>query len=107
MSEAPPAEARAAADEVAPEPAPAKRARGGRRRKTPEAADAAEAAEDAETSESPAPEPANDRGEGRAPAAPEAPAIERQLDSAGAEPLGEDGPAGPPRRGWWQRTFGP
>ncbi|HYG30114.1 MAG TPA: ribonuclease E/G [Allosphingosinicella sp.] len=77
-----PAEAEPAAEEVAP--APVKRSRAGRRKK----ADA-----DAETADAPpetAPEPANDR----APAS-ETPAGE------------EDEPSGPPRRGWWQRTFGP
>jgi ribonuclease E len=100
--EAPPAETVAADAEVAPEPAPAKRTRGGgRRRKAAEP----EAVEDvAPAEESAAPEPANDRN--GAPASPEGPAIERQLDSAGAETAAEDDPSGPPRRGWWQRTFG-
>jgi ribonuclease E len=88
VSEAAPVEAEAEAVEAAPEPAPAKRSRGGRRRKPPEAEAAAE----------PAPEPANDR---ESPAAGESGA-EGGSDAEGAE----DGPSGPPRRGWWQRTFG-
>jgi ribonuclease E len=93
VAEAPPAAAVAADAEIAPEEAaPAKRSRAGRRKKAPEIAD-----------EAPAPEPANDRA---APASPEGPAIERQADSAGTESDESDAPAGPPRRGWWQRTFG-
>ena len=95
-------EADQAPEETRPEPTPAKRSRGGRRRK-----DAAPA-EPAPAAETGAPEPANDRGNGRrrvAPASPEGPMIERQMDSAGA--VGDpDDESGPPRRGWWQRTFG-
>ncbi|MDP9414410.1 MAG: Rne/Rng family ribonuclease [Pseudomonadota bacterium] len=44
------------------------------------------------------PEAANDAA---APAAPEAPVLEREEQAEG-----EAGTAEPPRRGWWQRTFG-
>jgi ribonuclease E len=105
VSQAPPVEAAAADAEVVPEAAPAKRSRAGRRKK----ADAAPAAE--ETPEAPpgsapepAPEPANDRAP--EPASPEGPALDRQVESAGSDTATEDAPSGPPRRGWWQRTFG-
>jgi ribonuclease E len=64
-----------------------------------------------EAAEPTPPQPANDRApakqrQTRAAAtvrrdAPEAPVLERedQMDS-------DDGSSGPPRRGWWQRTFG-
>jgi ribonuclease E len=71
---------------------PAKKSRAGRRKKTAEP-----------EAEAPAPEPANDRN---GPASPEGPALERQADSAGTESDPDDAPGGPPRRGWWQRTFG-
>ena len=96
QSEAPEPEAPA---ETPAEPAPAKRARGGRRRKGEEAPDA-----EGSAPAGPAPEPANDRGS--APASPEGPALERQIESAGADADSDGAPSGPPRRGWWQRTFG-
>ncbi len=37
--------------------------------------------------------------------APEAPVLERQ-EASGDEPASDAADAGPPRRGWWQRTFG-
>ncbi|HEX8366499.1 MAG TPA: ribonuclease E/G [Allosphingosinicella sp.] len=77
-----PAEAEPAAEEVAP--APVKRSRAGRRKKADADAEAADAPPET------APEPANDRA------------------PASGTPVGEaDEPGGPPRRGWWQRTFGP
>jgi ribonuclease E len=99
VADAPPAAAVAADAELAAgEPAPVKRSRAGRRKKADEPAP--DAAEDAQ-----APEPANDRA--AAPSSPEGPAIARQAESAGADSDEGDAPAGgPPRRGWWQRTFG-
>jgi ribonuclease E len=85
VTEAPPAEAEAPPGEAAP--APAKRSRAGRRKKAD-----AEVAAVADAATETAPEPANDR------------APEPVSDGPGAE---EDEPSGPPRRGWWQRTFGP
>jgi ribonuclease E len=119
-SDAPPAEAVAAADAVAPaeeapaaeapaeEEAPAKPKRRRRSKKAEEAeaaaaaeaasAEAAPAAEDA-----PAPEAANDR----AAKSPEAPVLERLTEEATPSAATEaPADAGPPRRGWWQRTFG-
>jgi ribonuclease E len=84
VSEAPPAEPEAPAEEAAP--AAAKRSRAGRRKKAD--AEVPAPAEPAET----APEPANDR------------APVPVSDGLVGE---EDEPSGPPRRGWWQRTFGP
>ncbi|HMJ93706.1 MAG TPA: Rne/Rng family ribonuclease, partial [Allosphingosinicella sp.] len=40
-----------------------------------------------------------------APKAPEAPMLDRQATPEGAD-AGDDEESGPPRRGWWQRTFG-
>jgi len=97
VAEAPPAVPAAAdPDGGGEEAAPAKRSRAGRRKKAPEPA--LESSDDA-----PAPEPANDRS---APDSPEGPAIERLAESPGTEGDESDAPAGLPRRGWWQRTFG-
>jgi len=94
-SEPVPAAAAATAEaEPAEEAPPAKRSRAGRRKKTAEPEAEAEAA---------APEPANDRAD---PASPEGPALERQADGAESDSDPGDAPGGPPRRGWWQRTFG-
>jgi ribonuclease E len=103
VSEAAPADAAAADAEVAPPP---KRSRAGRRKKVTEDAPApADAA--AETAAEPAPEPANDRGDAaRVADAPEGPALDRQAESSGSDEAASDAPSGPPRRGWWQRTFG-
>jgi ribonuclease E len=107
VAEATPVEA-AANSETPPKP------RRGRRKKTDEtvATEApAPAAEEpappqpANDSEAPAEErPARRRGRAKAAAdAPEAPVLERMEATADADgPLGD----GPPRRGWWQRTFG-
>lgn len=86
---APVAEAAPAAEEVKPK---ARRSR----RKVADAEAPAPAAPEAATPERATPEPATPRPANDAAAAPEA---------------GEDGEAGddeggPPRRGWWQRTFG-
>ena len=98
-AEAPPAEAAADEAEAAPEPAPAKRTRARRGKKSEAAPDAVSAAE-----ETAAPEPANDRA---ADAAPTAPAGERErVDADAGEAEEGDDSSGPPRRGWWQRTFG-
>jgi len=94
VSEAPAAAAPAAEAEAAEEAPLAKRSRPGRRKKTAEPPDA-----DGAT----APEPANDRAD---PESPEGPAIARQTQSADTEGDPDDAPGGPPRRGWWQRTFG-
>jgi ribonuclease E len=83
-AEAPPAEAEGPAEAAPPT---AKRSRAGRRKKADADVPAA-----AEASAETAPEPANDR------------APEPLSEGAGGE---EDDPSGPPRRGWWQRTFGP
>jgi ribonuclease E len=107
VSEAAPADAAAAEAEVAPPP---KRSRAGRRKKVAEPVAEEASAPDAPVADAapePAPEPANDRGDAaRAADAPEGPALDRQADSSGSEEAGSQAPAGPPRRGWWQRTFG-
>jgi ribonuclease E len=102
VSEAAPADAAAADAEVAPP----KRSRAGRRKKVTDDAPApADTA--ADTAAEAAPEPANDRGDAaRAADAPEGPALDRQADSSGTDEAASDAPSGPPRRGWWQRTFG-
>jgi ribonuclease E len=41
------------------------------------------------------------------PVSPEAPVLAREVDgSAAAADAADEGEGGPPRRGWWQRTFG-
>jgi ribonuclease E len=104
VSDAAPADAAAAEAEVA---APPKRSRAGRRKKVTEEAPApADAAAETAAAE-PAPEAANDRGDAaRVADAPEGPALDRQAESSGSEEAASDAPSGPPRRGWWQRTFG-
>jgi ribonuclease E len=100
-----PAEAAAAAQEVAPEPAPETTAEEAptkpkrRRRKKGEEAEApaAEPAPDA----APAPLAANDRE-----VSPEAPVLEREASAPETEAEAAPADGGPPRRGWWQRTFG-
>jgi ribonuclease E len=88
---APAADAEAPAEEA---PAPVKPKRS--RRKKAEEVPAASAPEPAAAeAEAPAPEAANDRG-GEAPAEP-SPAQAAEAAQA---------VEGPPRRGWWQRTFG-
>jgi ribonuclease E len=100
-SEAPAAEPEPAqAAEAAPaaeEEKPAKPKRT-RRKKAPEAEAPAEApAPEAEAApEAPAPEAANDR-DGTTAGEPSGPAESEPAEAA---------EAGPPRRGWWQRTFG-
>ena len=118
--EAAPVEAVAAAEEVAP----AKPKRSRRKKAEEPVVIAPPPAEDAAPAEPPAlveaqaPQAANDGGaaeekpkrRSRAKAAadaPEAPVLERQADGPALD--AEDGGAdadGPPRRGWWQRTFG-
>ena len=103
VAEAPPVEAAANAEEP---PAKPKRTR---RKKTVEPQpDASEAAEAAPPQPANDPAPAEQRQAQAAasaqtlrPDAPEAPVLERQ-DEMDAD----DGSSGPPRRGWWQRTFG-
>ncbi|MFN3945333.1 MAG: ribonuclease E/G [Allosphingosinicella sp.] len=93
---APEAAPEAPAETAEAEEKPARRRRS-RRKAEPETADA-----DAPTAEAPA-------AEAEAPRPPEAPVLERQADEpAGTEAANdaEAAPAGPPRRGWWQRTFG-
>jgi ribonuclease E len=109
-SDAAPAEAVAAAEAVAPaeeaapaaeaEEAPAKPKR--RRRKkaddaeaAPAEAPAAEAPSAAAEAPAPAPEPAAK--------AEEAPAADTAVADRAEQPAAD---SGPPRRGWWQRTFG-
>jgi ribonuclease E len=77
--------------EAQPEEAPKKPRRGGRRKKAEEAVE-----------EPSRPAAAND---GELPPAPEAPVIERRAEEPAEAGL-EGETAGPPRRGWWQRTFG-
>jgi ribonuclease E len=98
-AEAEPVEAVAA--EAVAEEAPAKPRRSRRKKAEPAAA------------ESPAPQAANDEGDEPTPPAParreapEAPVLERQMAGEGSPDNGGDaGDGGPPRRGWWQRTFG-
>ncbi|HZG10263.1 MAG TPA: ribonuclease E/G [Allosphingosinicella sp.] len=121
-ADAPPAQAAEAAAEVAQAPesvaadapaaheeAPAKPKRRRRSKKAEEAETvaAAGAAEDVpapDTAEAPAPEaPAPAAANDHESAAPEAPVLERAEAAAGDE---QPSDAGPPRRGWWQRTFG-
>jgi ribonuclease E len=113
-----------------PEEAPAKPKRS--RRKKADAPEAAPEAvvEDAQAPEADAPPaPANDAAEGEkkprgrrraqpeeaAPepasaepvaASPEAPVLERETGETDQLAGQEEAPSGPPRRGWWQRTFG-
>jgi ribonuclease E len=108
-------EAAAPAEEAPIEPE-AEKPRRGRRKKADavETIEASEAAPQAASVEpNPAPVAANDEGDApkrprrsraKPPVdAPEGPMLERQATgTAGGE--GDDG--GPPRRGWWQRTFG-
>ncbi|QIG81695.1 Rne/Rng family ribonuclease [Sphingosinithalassobacter tenebrarum] len=98
--------------------APAKPKRTRRKKPEPAAgpaetgtAEPAEAAkpEPAETASEPAPAPAEPVVEEAAPEpAPEAPATPAQPEpvAAQAEQGAEDDSGEPPRRGWWQRTFG-
>src|SRR5512139_347665 len=95
-----PSEPAASAEQPAPQ-------RPSKREAAPAAAEAAEAVA--------APQPANDQGEERQAAAPpeavpegapgpsEVPVLERPEPEQEA---GESEEGGPPRRGWWQRTFG-
>ncbi|KPL67500.1 ribonuclease [Erythrobacter sp. SG61-1L] len=92
-AEAAEAPAEAAAVEAPAEEAPAKPKRT-RRKKAEPAAEAEAAAPETD----PAPVET-------APAEP-APAPEPEAQPAAAEEAGSDEPASPPRRGWWQRTFG-
>ncbi len=86
---------------VAEEAVPAKRTR--RKKADPVAADAA--APEAETAQAVAePEaPAKPKRSRAKPKADDTTATEPVLETAGEA---EDDPDGPPRRGWWQRTFG-
>jgi ribonuclease E len=96
-AEAAPAEAAEA--EVPAEPAAEKPKRARK------AAPAKEAAPKAEAK----PEAAKPAGRAKAAKAPAAPAPEagaETADAADAPADGEGEPDGPPRRGWWQRTFG-
>jgi ribonuclease E len=132
-ADAPPAEAAQAAAEVAPAgagpaeatpdevqseapaageaPAKPKRRRRSKKADEAEAAEAAAAAAAAAAEDAPAPEADAQAPEAPAPAAandrentaPEAPVLERADAAGDAE---QPGDAGPPRRGWWQRTFG-
>jgi ribonuclease E len=111
-----PAEA-APADGEAEAPAPKRRRSGGRTRKTKSDGGDAETAapiEAAPVAEQPAEEAQvplaakldAHAGNGNAAAdAPEEPMLERQTLEGGDE-TATVAPAGPPRRGWWQRTFG-
>jgi ribonuclease E len=125
VAEAAPAAEAAAEPEAAPEAAEAAPAKPKRTRRRK--ADA-EAAEPAAAPDSVAPQAANDQDGGEPPkprgrrrkaseavdaaagagsVAPEAPVLERETQEAAASADAEDGAdAGPPRRGWWQRTFG-
>ncbi|HEX8263505.1 MAG TPA: ribonuclease E/G, partial [Allosphingosinicella sp.] len=112
--EAPVAEAPAAETPAAEAPAeaagePAPKPKRTRRRKKDEAVEAAPAAEEAAPAATPeaapaapaaAPEAANDAAAGET----DAPVLERPAGGEEAE-AGADG-SSPPRRGWWQRTFG-
>jgi ribonuclease E len=95
VADAPPAAAEAAAAEVAPEEAPAKPKRSRRKKAEPTAIEPEAPAEE----EAPTPEAANDRG--AAAAGADAPSPDEE--PADPEPAAD---GGPPRRGWWQRTFG-
>ena len=81
--------------ETAPEPAaeetPAKPKRTRRKKAAAEEPVAADAAAEESSPPAPAPEPE--------------PAVETAAEGE-ATPAEDDGPAAPPRRGWWQRTFG-
>jgi ribonuclease E len=122
--------------EAAPaaEEAPAKPRRSRRKKAAPEAeapveapaeeaasvAPAAEQAVAPVAEETAAPAAANDTAEAapapkrrsrakkavEAPEAPEAPVLERVAADASDADSGEAAESGPPRRGWWQRTFG-
>jgi ribonuclease E len=109
-----------AAAEPAAEEAPAKPKRGRRKAaaaeaSAPEEALAVEApapeapAAEAPALEAPAPKAANDEDTGakkpRRSRAKAPPAAAESVAEADAD-AGEDGEDGPPRRGWWQRTFG-
>jgi ribonuclease E len=125
VADAVPAAEAPAQTEAAPEAAeeaPAKPKRTRRRKADAEATEAAPAADTV------APQAANDQDGGEPPkprgrrrkaseavqaaagagvVSPEAPVLEREMQEAGAPGDAEDGAdAGPPRRGWWQRTFG-
>ncbi|HEX8669571.1 MAG TPA: ribonuclease E/G [Allosphingosinicella sp.] len=94
-----PAEAAPAPAEPEPQPAaeavPEAEAKPKRRRRTAAAADAAPSeASPAPAAEAPAPQAANDADVAEAGEAAPAPEAEQPADT------------GPPRRGWWQRTFG-
>jgi ribonuclease E len=113
VAEAPPVEAAANAGEP---PAKPKRTR---RKKAPEVEAAAEEVAPASAEPAP-PQAANDEGGStdlpptrppRSPRkskadAPEAPVLERQESGSGDEASEAASADGPPRRGWWQRTFG-
>jgi ribonuclease E len=96
LEEAPVAEA-AAEEEVSAKP---KRRRRSKKADEAEAAAAAEAAFATAAEEAPAPAAAND------PASPEGPVLERVAGDATPSANEAAADAGPPRRGWWQRTFG-
>ena len=105
------APAQAEADVAAPQaanddageakPAPRRRSRSRAAAEVTEAAPAPEAASATEAPPATTPEPGP-------PPAPEAPALERiQASASDADSAsGEAADGGPPRRGWWQRTFG-
>jgi ribonuclease E len=99
-----PAPAAEAAPEAEPADPPKRKRGGGRRRKADaEPAPVTDMEEPAapEAAELAQPVAANDP----APA-PEAPMLERQAEEGDAATVAEGSPGDPPRRGWWQRTFG-
>jgi ribonuclease E len=115
VAEAAPApEAAPEAAEEAPKPKRARRRKADTEAPVVEESATPQAANDQDGGEPPKPRgrrrKAADAAEGGAPArpaSPEAPVLAREVDAvAGADAGGEEGDAGPPRRGWWQRTFG-
>jgi ribonuclease E len=89
------AESPAPAEEAAPEPAPV----------AEEAAAPTPTAANDEEAPSRKPRRSRAKAGADAPKAPEAPMLDRQATPEGSD-AGDDEESGPPRRGWWQRTFG-
>jgi ribonuclease E len=112
-ADAPDAEAAPVAAEAAPEAPPETKPKGPRKRPSKAKAAAPEAAAEAApepVTEAPAeaaPKPKRAPRKAKAAEAAEAPAVETSAADPAPAPAAEpETPAGPPRKGWWQRTFG-
>jgi ribonuclease E len=112
-ADAPDAEAAPVAAEAAPEAPPEAKPKGPRKRPSKAKAAAPEAAAEAApepVTEAPAeaaPKPKRAPRKAKAAEAADAPAVETPVADPAPAPAAEpEAAAGPPRKGWWQRTFG-